>query len=116
MVQKFYTSNVLEFTFPAGITGREAGLLRHMGTHERCWRWFVALAMLGLGAVVAWMIPTPEGPPPWVPIADLAARHGEAPEFIDRFRQGFRDHIFAALHPKGYAGWPIWAASGRKPL
>lgn len=46
----------------------------------------------------------------------MAARHGEAPEFIDRFRQGFRDHIFAALHPKGYAGWPIWAASGRKPL
>ncbi len=33
-----------------------------------------------------------------------------------RFRQGFQDHIFAALHPKGYAGWPIWVASGRKPL
>ncbi|OCP35905.1 class I SAM-dependent methyltransferase [Ensifer sp. LC163] len=48
--------------------------------------------------------------------AAMAVRHGEAPEFIDRFRQGFRDHIFAALHPKGYAGWPIWAASGRKPL
>ncbi|WP_077963812.1 class I SAM-dependent methyltransferase [Ensifer adhaerens] len=48
--------------------------------------------------------------------ADMAMRHGEAPEFIERFRQGFRDHIFAALHPKGYAGWPIWAASGRKPL
>ncbi|MBK5565507.1 class I SAM-dependent methyltransferase [Ensifer sp. SSB1] len=48
--------------------------------------------------------------------ADMAVRHGEAPEFIERFRQGFRDHIFAALHPKGYAGWPIWAASGRKPL
>lgn len=48
--------------------------------------------------------------------ADMAVRHGEAPEFIERFRQGFQDHIFAALHPKGYAGWPIWAASGRKPL
>ncbi|OCP05658.1 MULTISPECIES: class I SAM-dependent methyltransferase [unclassified Ensifer] len=48
--------------------------------------------------------------------ADMAVRNGEAPEFIERFRQGFRDHIFAALHPKGYAGWPIWAASGRKPL
>ena len=47
--------------------------------------------------------------------ADMAVRHGETPEFIERFRQGFRDHIFAALHPKGYAGWPIWAASGRKP-
>jgi len=48
--------------------------------------------------------------------ADMAVRHGETPEFIERFRQGFRDHVFAALHPKGYAGWPIWAASGRKPL
>ncbi|MGF6255127.1 methyltransferase domain-containing protein [Ensifer sp. LBL] len=47
---------------------------------------------------------------------DMAVRHGETPEFIERFRQGFRDHVFAALHPKGYAGWPIWAASGRKPL
>lgn len=37
------------------------------------------------------------------------------PEFVARFRQGFDDHIFAALHPKGYAGWPIWVASGRKP-
>ncbi|MGF6159719.1 ubiquinone/menaquinone biosynthesis C-methylase UbiE [Ensifer sp. KUDG1] len=48
--------------------------------------------------------------------ADMAVKHGETPEFIERFRQGFRDHVFAALHPKGYAGWPIWAASGRKPL
>lgn len=46
---------------------------------------------------------------------EMAVRRGDSPEFIERFRQGFRDHIFAALHPKGYAGWPIWAASGRKP-
>ena len=46
---------------------------------------------------------------------EMAVRRGDPPEFIDRFRQGFRDHIFAALHPKGYAGWPIWVASGRKP-
>ncbi|TCR98693.1 class I SAM-dependent methyltransferase [Rhizobium sp. BK418] len=45
----------------------------------------------------------------------MAVKRGDPPEFIERFRQGFRDHIFAALHPKGYAGWPIWAASGRKP-
>ncbi|MGO4836031.1 class I SAM-dependent methyltransferase, partial [Rhizobiaceae sp. 2RAB30] len=38
------------------------------------------------------------------------------PAFVERFRKGFDDHIFAALHPKGYAGWPIWVASGRKPL
>jgi ubiquinone/menaquinone biosynthesis C-methylase UbiE len=46
---------------------------------------------------------------------EMAVKRGDSPAFIERFRQGFRDHIFAALHPKGYAGWPIWAASGRKP-
>lgn len=47
---------------------------------------------------------------------DMATQRGDTPEFIERFRRGFDDHIFAALHPKGYAGWPIWVASGRKPL
>ncbi|CCM79213.1 class I SAM-dependent methyltransferase [Rhizobium mesoamericanum] len=47
---------------------------------------------------------------------EMCVRRGDPPEFIERFRQGFRDHIFAALHPRGYAGWPIWAASGQKPL
>ena len=47
---------------------------------------------------------------------EMAVKGGYSPEFIERFRQGFSDHIFAALHPKGYASWPIWAASGRKPL
>ncbi|MBZ9793092.1 class I SAM-dependent methyltransferase [Rhizobium sp. 3T7] len=47
---------------------------------------------------------------------EMSARRGDPPEFVARFRQGFRDHIFAALHPRGYAGWPIWAASGQKPL
>ncbi|KGD96642.1 class I SAM-dependent methyltransferase [Rhizobium sp. YS-1r] len=46
---------------------------------------------------------------------EMAMKRGDPPEFMERFRQGFSDHIFAALHPKGYAGWPIWAASGRKP-
>lgn len=45
----------------------------------------------------------------------MAVQRGDSDTFIARFRQGFQDHIFAALHPKGYAGWPIWAASGRKP-
>ncbi len=47
---------------------------------------------------------------------EMARDRGDPPEFIARFRQGFQDHIYAALHPKGYAGWPIWAASGQKPL
>ena len=46
---------------------------------------------------------------------DMAEQRGDDPEFIERFKRGFDDHIFAALHPKGYAGWPIWVASGRKP-
>ena len=46
---------------------------------------------------------------------EMSVRRGDAPDFIRRFRQGFSDHRFAALHPKGYAGRPIWAASGRKP-
>ncbi len=45
----------------------------------------------------------------------MAVERGDDAEFIARFKQGFQDHIFAALHPKGYAGWPIWVASGRKP-
>lgn len=49
-------------------------------------------------------------------IGDMCRRRGDDPAFIERFRRGFQDHIFAALHPKGYAGWPIWAASGMKPL
>ncbi|CAH2407107.1 class I SAM-dependent methyltransferase [Mesorhizobium escarrei] len=47
---------------------------------------------------------------------EMATKRGDTPAFIRRFRQGFQDHIFAALHSKGYAGWPIWVASGRKPL
>ncbi|MGO8034180.1 SAM-dependent methyltransferase, partial [Rhizobium ruizarguesonis] len=46
----------------------------------------------------------------------MAVRRGDYLDFIRRFRQGFKDHVFAALHPKGYEGWPIWAAYGRKPL
>ena len=46
---------------------------------------------------------------------EMARDRGDTPEFVARFRQGFQDHIYAALHPKGYAGWPIWAASARKP-
>ena len=46
---------------------------------------------------------------------DMCTQRGDPPEFVERLRRGFRDHIYAALHPGGYAGWPIWVASGRKP-
>ncbi len=45
----------------------------------------------------------------------MAVQRGDDPEFIKRFRQGFRDHIATALDPRGYATWPIWVVSGRKP-
>jgi ubiquinone/menaquinone biosynthesis C-methylase UbiE len=46
----------------------------------------------------------------------MSVQRGDSPEFNAWFRKGFQDHIFAALHPKGYAGWPIWVASARRPL
>ncbi|MEO3389441.1 methyltransferase domain-containing protein [Mesorhizobium sp. CAU 1741] len=49
-------------------------------------------------------------------VGKMSSMRGDDPDFVARFRQGFDDHVFAALHPKGYAGWPIWVASGRKPL
>jgi hypothetical protein len=45
----------------------------------------------------------------------MAVERGDGPEFLARFRKGFQDHIHAALHPKGYAGWPVWVTSARKP-
>ncbi len=45
----------------------------------------------------------------------MAVERGDSAASIADFRKGFQDHVFAALHPKGYAGWPIWVASGRKP-
>jgi ubiquinone/menaquinone biosynthesis C-methylase UbiE len=47
---------------------------------------------------------------------EMSVKRGDTPEFNARFRKGFQDHIAAALHPKGYAGWPIWIASARKPI
>ncbi len=44
----------------------------------------------------------------------MARERGDDEEFIAKFKKGFDDHIFAAMHPKGYAGWPIWVTSGRK--
>lgn len=46
----------------------------------------------------------------------MAVERGDSPEWIAKFRAGFQDHIAAILNPRGYAGWPIWVASGRKPL
>ena len=45
----------------------------------------------------------------------MSERRGDDAAFVEKVRRGFEDHIAAALHPGGYAGWPVWVASGRKP-
>ena len=49
-------------------------------------------------------------------IEDLHFLDTASEEFIAKFRKGLQDHADAAMNPRGYAGWPIWVASGRKPL
>ena len=45
----------------------------------------------------------------------MSERRGDDQAFRARFSQGFKDHADAATHPTGYAGWPVWVASGTKP-
>ena len=45
----------------------------------------------------------------------MSIQRGDDDAFNQRFRRGFDDLIDVALQPRGYAGWPIWVASGRKP-
>jgi len=48
-------------------------------------------------------------------VEELAKNAGKDETFCTRLRQGFQDHLRAITHPKGFGGWPIWVASGRKP-
>lgn len=47
-------------------------------------------------------------------VGELAVNAGESEEFQQEMRRGFHNHIFAMTNSKGFAGWPIWAGSGRK--
>ena len=49
-------------------------------------------------------------------INEMCRDRGDAPERVAMIQRGLQDHMKAALHPSGYAGWPVWAASGRKPF
>ena len=49
-------------------------------------------------------------------VEELAVDEGEDEGYCKKLRQGFQDHIRAVTHPKGFGGWPIWVASGAKPL
>ncbi len=44
-----------------------------------------------------------------------ASKKGSDGNYLDRLRQGFRDHQQAILRPNGYATWPVWAGIGKKP-
>ncbi len=49
-------------------------------------------------------------------VEELAVDEGRDEDYCKKLRQGFQDHIRAVMHPKGFGGWPIWVASGTKPL
>ena len=36
--------------------------------------------------------------------------------FLGRLHAGFQDHVYAIRSRRGFAIWPIFVASGRKPL
>ena len=46
---------------------------------------------------------------------ELSAATNQPPEVVERLRLGFRDHVYAIRSRRGFAMWPIYVASGRKP-
>ena len=47
-------------------------------------------------------------------VEKLARDAGRDEDYCRRLREGFAAHVRAVTHEKGFGGWPIWAASGRK--
>ncbi len=47
-------------------------------------------------------------------VDQLARKAGRDEAYCQRLREGFAAHVRAVTHDKGFGGWPIWAASGRK--
>jgi ubiquinone/menaquinone biosynthesis C-methylase UbiE len=46
---------------------------------------------------------------------ELSTATQQPPEVVERLRMGFRDHVYAIRSRRGFATWPIYVASGRKP-
>jgi ubiquinone/menaquinone biosynthesis C-methylase UbiE len=46
---------------------------------------------------------------------ELSSATGQPQEVVDRLHAGFRDHVYAIRSRRGFAIWPIFIASGRKP-
>lgn len=47
-------------------------------------------------------------------VEKLAKDAGKDEAYCKRLREGFAAHVRAVTHEKGFGGWPIWAASGRR--
>jgi ubiquinone/menaquinone biosynthesis C-methylase UbiE len=47
---------------------------------------------------------------------ELSTATGQPREVVERLHAGFKDHVYAIRSRRGFAIWPIFVASGRKPL
>lgn len=47
---------------------------------------------------------------------ELSTATNQSPETIERMRTGLQDHVYAIRSRRGFAVWPIFIASGTKPL
>jgi hypothetical protein len=48
--------------------------------------------------------------------SQMCARSGQPPEVFERIKEGLRAHVEAIKSERGFASWPIYAGSGRKPF
>ncbi len=46
---------------------------------------------------------------------EVSAATNQPREIVDRLHAGFKDHVYAIRSRRGFAIWPIFIASGRKP-
>ncbi len=46
---------------------------------------------------------------------ELSTATGQPQDIVERLKAGFKDHVYAIRSRRGFAIWPIFVASGRKP-
>ena len=52
----------------------------------------------------------------WIDVVErVSTQAGASEEIRERLRAGHQDYVNAITHSHGYASWPIYAGSGRKP-
>ncbi|MEZ4449442.1 MAG: methyltransferase domain-containing protein [Nannocystaceae bacterium] len=47
---------------------------------------------------------------------ELSTATSAPAEMVERLRAGLRDHVYTITSRRGFAAWPIYVASGRRPL